>query len=49
MNLKCVYCDAQATKENPVQLWDFNDEPVCYECRQEFLDNEFGFNDKIEA
>lgn len=49
MKLRCVYCDEEDTKENPIRIWDFTHELVCYVCRVDFLDNEFGFNDEIEV
>jgi transcription elongation factor Elf1 len=40
MNI-CVYCDQQATPENPVKIWNETGEMVCKECRLAFIEQEF--------
>ena len=40
MNI-CLYCECEATLENPVKTWDQTGELVCKECRLAFIEQEF--------
>ena len=37
----CVYCEHEATPENPVKIWTQTGEMVCKECRLAFIEQEF--------
>ena len=40
---KCEYCE----EIKIVRKWKETDELVCYECRQDFLEDEFNLNDEM--
>jgi hypothetical protein len=39
MNKICSYCDRTETKDNPIK--EHNGEMVCYECRKDWIENEY--------